>query len=229
MSTKAREHELAIGRLYQNRVSVCIADSAMYGAPIFLEEFQAIRSACLKRQREFRAGRAAARQSLKLIGAPSISIPPAADRTPIWPSGYIGSISHCESLCGAIAASSSDLFGIGLDLESAQVLTEDIIPLVLDVSEEECIIREAKLGRGLSAALAFSAKEAFYKAVYPVERRLMDFLDVTLTVFRAGECYGGFLVSSASRHWDGAGRWEIIGGVIHTGYTLERYHNDGVS
>ncbi len=124
-----------------------------------------------KRIAEFRAGRVAARLALAELGLPDRPIPAAPDRAPIWPQGLQGSISHSDSLCLAVVGRCR---GIGADLEEATPLDDAL---------RESVLRPEEAGASaLEAKLIFSAKEAAYKAQYPLSRQLFDFhmLSVTL-------------------------------------------------
>lgn len=116
---------------------------------------------------EFAAGRAAARQALAALGLPKAAIPMGEDRAPIWPQGVVGSISHCAGACMAVAGRQRDFAGIGLDLEPARPLVRDLWPSILRPEEVAA--------DGLDALRIFVAKEAAYKAQYPLSRQLFDF------------------------------------------------------
>lgn len=124
-----------------------------------------------KRRTEFAAGRMAARAAMAELGLDAAAIPMAADRAPVWPDGVTGSISHSASACLAIVGRSADWRGIGLDIEPATPLPQDLWPAVLAQDER------AALGEnpGLRAKLIFTAKEAAYKAQYPQSRALFGF------------------------------------------------------
>ncbi|KAF0175548.1 MAG: phosphopantetheinyl transferase PptA [Rhodobacteraceae bacterium] len=122
---------------------------------------------------EFAAGRAAARQALAALGLPKVAIPMGADRAPIWPQGAVGSISHCAGACMAVAGQQADFAGIGLDLEPAQPLARDLWPSILRPEEVAA--------DGLDALRIFVAKEAAYKAQYPLSRQVFDFQILRIT------------------------------------------------
>src|SRR5690606_7567998 len=71
-------------------------DFARWGVPTL--------AAVNKRQTEFLAGRLCAHEALRrLLGVPSIPAV-AEDRSPCWPSGVVGSITHGGGWAGVIAA-----------------------------------------------------------------------------------------------------------------------------
>ena len=84
---------------------------------LFDIESAVVSGAVAKRRREFGAGRAYARAALAALACPPQPIPAAADRRPIWPRGFIGSISHCDHLCAAIVGRSAAYLGLGIDID----------------------------------------------------------------------------------------------------------------
>ena len=69
-----------------------------------------------KRLADFSTGRYCAMKALEQIGIQNVIIPIGKDREPIWPEGIVGSISHCESLTGAIVSRKADHISLGLDI-----------------------------------------------------------------------------------------------------------------
>lgn len=123
-------------------------------------------AAVAARLAEFRAGRVAARLAMAELGLPPVPVPMQRDRAPLWPMGLCGSITHSGTLCLA-AVARRPLRGLGLDLEPATPLEDDLRDIVLRPEERDAAPDLAKL--------IFCAKEAAYKAQYPISRRLFDF------------------------------------------------------
>lgn len=165
---------------------LCEAVSALFDAPVAVagtdprdpqpallpEEAAHVAAAILKRQQEFTAGRAMARQAMAVLAdAPvALPIPAGADRAPIWPDGWQGSISHKSTLCLAVVGRSGAL--LGLDLEEDTPLAPDLIPTICTEAE---IAQIAGRDAGRLAKLIFSAKEAAYKAQYALTRQVFGF------------------------------------------------------
>ena len=116
-----------------------------------------------RRQQEFAAGRAAARLCMAELGLPPQAVPAAPDRSPLWPPGLSGSITHSATACLAALTRVPQL--LGLDIEHDVPLPQEMHSLVLRPEERDCP----------DPLLAFSAKEAAYKAQYPVTRTLFGF------------------------------------------------------
>jgi len=123
-----------------------------------------------KRKREFAAGRAAARAAMKGLGGASVEIPAGPDRAPIWPAGWRGSISHKDTFCAAMVTQSA--MTLGLDVEEATDLDEILIPNICSQTEIAQIDGPKKARH---AKLIFSAKEAAYKAQYPLSKEVFGF------------------------------------------------------
>lgn len=141
-------------------------------------ELPAISGAVPKRRREFSAGRRAARAAMVELGLPPAPIPVGAQRAPLWPQGLVGSIAHCDTLC--IAAVSRTHRCLGLDIELATPLAPDLEEIICTPSERAWLDTLPPETRGLRAKQIFSAKEAFYKAQYPLTGRMIGFDEVEL-------------------------------------------------
>jgi 4'-phosphopantetheinyl transferase EntD len=151
-------------------------------APLFPVEQQAMRSAGAKRRLEFAAGRHYARTALQAFGAELGPIAVSPDRCPIWPSGIVGSITHTDHYAAAALASTSEFHAIGIDLEHLVPLTSQMVDLVTTDTERQSWTKRAwrpELQNQL-ALLTFSAKEAAFKAYYPLRRRTLNFNDIQI-------------------------------------------------
>ena len=146
---------------------------------LFPDEEPAVARAVAKRRREVAFGRACARQALGW----SVAIPAGAGGAPIWPDGILGSITHTDDDAAAMVAERGAVVALGIDLESLAhaARTEDLLTTVTTVAERASTDPALPL-----AALAFSAKEAVYKCLYPTAGQFLDFHDVELAIDPAG-------------------------------------------
>jgi 4'-phosphopantetheinyl transferase EntD len=142
------------------------------------EEAVAVARAVAKRVGEFAAGRLCARRALERFGLTGVRIPAASDRQPVWPSGFAGSITHTAGFCAAVVGKRDDFRGLGLDTEIADAVKPELWSSICVPAELEWIGRWPAHARPLAAALVFSAKEAFYKAQYPITGEFMSFADL---------------------------------------------------
>jgi 4'-phosphopantetheinyl transferase EntD len=138
-----------------------------------------VANAVPKRRNEFSTGRAAARTALDRLGARPVPIPADADGAPMWPSGFVGSLSHTRQHCVAAVAPRTRYASIGIDVEGNGSLEDDVIRLICTEAEIEALGR-GPLSRARAAVVVFSAKECFYKFQYPLTGRRLGFLDVAV-------------------------------------------------
>jgi 4'-phosphopantetheinyl transferase EntD len=158
-----------------------IADA---NAPLAAAELTSATRMSPRRLQEFSAGRRHARSVLEQLGLRSPELAVGPDRGPRWPDGFVGSISHAGDLVLAVAAQSTALRAIGIDLEPAVPLDAD---LLLRVCRPEELARLATSGAPAKRAkLIFSAKESVYKCIAPLTGAFLEFEDVEI-LFEAGE------------------------------------------
>ncbi len=151
-------------------------------SPLFPDEEPAVRNAVPKRRAEFQAGRTYARAALAELGIPAAPIIAGPDRAPVWPSTIAASITHDDTFCGVMAAKTSDFAAVGIDIESAAPLGDDLTGYVCSETERE---HRAHLGDALAAdfpKLVFCAKESAYKAYFTLTRVVLDFADVEIRI-----------------------------------------------
>lgn len=140
----------------------------------------ALHAAVGKRKAEYLAGRHLSKLMLDAQGLPGI-VPTGAHREPLWPAGWVGSITHAAGIAMSCIVRQSDIALLGIDLEAWMdgQLANDIAHSVIDAQEREVLAGPWHFSRELS--LAFSAKESFFKAAFPVVGRYFDFNCVRLT------------------------------------------------
>lgn len=121
-------------------------------------------AAAPKRQAEFLAGRAMAKQALQSLNQPSKDIPIGPTRAPIWPEGIAGSISHARGHCAAIVTTLPNT-DLGVDIEGIATGTA-----LKAIRKKALTCLENTLSADQPDSLAtliFSAKETLFKALYP--------------------------------------------------------------
>ncbi len=132
-----------------------------------------------KRRNEFALGRCAARLALRECGEMTSAPVLQSGREPVWPTGFVGSITHCAGWAAAAVARSDSFKAIGIDLEdSSAIPVNEIVDLVCTERERATVFGEANPQEALAAV--FSAKEAVYKALFPICRSFFDFHAVEL-------------------------------------------------
>ena len=142
-----------------------------------------IRNSVPKRQAEFIAGRICAQSILATYGLTRHGIPIGNSREPLWPSGFIGSITHNGRYAAAVACPRGDLLGVGIDIET--IVNDDarqaMVELVVS-PEEAAYLRRSDIGLAFDCmlTLVFSAKESFFKAAFAHVQQYIDFDAVNL-------------------------------------------------
>jgi len=170
-----------IETLYPDSVITVAATPDMWSGTLLPEE-----EACLspravpKRRREFTAGRVCARAALERLGIRGVPIPAAPDRSPVWPAGIIGSLSHCGDYCGVAVARRGPIAGVGFDVERARPLQERVAAIVCTDAERKRLDALPDLPADLWAMIVFSAKESTYKCYHPLMKTFLDFHDVEI-------------------------------------------------
>jgi enterobactin synthetase component D len=134
---------------------------------------KSLKNAVIKRKAEYLAGRWCAQKVLKKLGIKDIDIHADCNRCPKWPEGIMGSITHCDNI--AICAATqirSDFAYIGIDLEviPSRSTLQGVQTLILTPHEIMRIRSQSYLegiDESTATMLIFSAKESFFKAIYP--------------------------------------------------------------
>jgi 4'-phosphopantetheinyl transferase EntD len=203
--------------LFSRDVVVEIARPALIADELFPEELLHIARAVEKRKAEFAAARQCARRALARLGIAPCALVPLADRSPYWPAGVKGSITHTAGCCAVAVTTAPDIVGIGLDIEQGEGLDPKLERLVCTPAELAWLHRHPS-DRSLLAKLFFSAKEAFYKCQYGLTRTLLDFQDVEIELDRARQAFRVRDVRSdlPRRHLvrQIAGRFQRVGGYV---------------
>lgn len=136
---------------------------------------ESLASAAQVRKEDYVAGRLCAFKASSLLGLSLTKLPTHSDRTPIWPQNLCGSISHSKKLAVSCVSSTDHYFSLGIDAEE---LLDDHI----DISEQVANSNELSLVENkLGLTVLFSAKEALYKAIYPIVKSFVDFKEVEMT------------------------------------------------
>jgi 4'-phosphopantetheinyl transferase EntD len=146
---------------------------------LYPEEAALVARAVEVRRGEFATGRLLARALLTRLGCAAAPLLSRADRSPAWPDGVIGSITHTHGLCAAaVARSGGAVLGLGIDVERAAPLEEPTARHVLTGFERQSLGSLSAAERAQQAMIAFCVKEAIYKCLYPVGNVGLGFADV---------------------------------------------------
>ena len=183
--------ETQVSSLFSDDVFSAEAIPEIRRFDIYEQEWNCVANAVAKRQAEFCSVRICARQLLARLGIDNFPLLPNRDRSPRWPDGIVGSISHTRGYCAVVAARSGRLVGLGLDVEQDDPLKPELIPLVCTDRERRWLETQPEGERYRIAKLIFCAKESSYKCQYPITKTFIDlrqaelYLDLDLKRFRA--------------------------------------------
>ncbi len=137
-----------------------------------------LKTAVAKRKAEYLAGRWCARTGLQgfgVTGIPGVN----EDRSPRWPEGMIGSITHSHGIAEVLVANAGLWLTVGLETEQwvnperASRLEKE---LFTDYERQQLNLM-TPLQRANRLTLIFSAKESLFKALYPLTGKRFYFHD----------------------------------------------------
>ena len=148
------------GPLLASGCEVLISGEGTRRVRLFDGERALVGNATAKRRREFTETRLLAHEALRRIGHDG-PILKGSDGEPLWPSGIVGSLSHCPSLCVAAVVSAERIRAVGVDVDDSDGLSDGIMRFVFS-SEELASLRMAS---SVERRAAFCAKEAASKAL----------------------------------------------------------------
>jgi 4'-phosphopantetheinyl transferase EntD len=186
---------------------------------MFSIEAAVVADAVAERRREFGTARYCARQALLQIGVPAVPVLPDVDGAPRWPAGVVGSITHCQGYRAAAVARSSEVCGIGIDAEPHAAMPPEALDLIRRDEERAHLLALEDADPSLHwDRILFCAKEAVYKAWFPLTRRWLDFADVSTTLHPDGTfwtrlCVRGSRVAGLDLDVFG-GRWMVGRGLV---------------
>jgi 4'-phosphopantetheinyl transferase EntD len=160
-------------------VSEGLAYSEVYSDPPGLtplpEEEPLIAKSVAKRRNEFITVRHCARIALGKLGLPPVPILKGEKGEPCWPDGVVGSLTHCAGYRGAVVGRTEAVRSVGIDAEPHDVLPDGVLNAISLPEERH---EMAALPEGLHwDRILFCAKEATYKAWFPLTKRWLGFED----------------------------------------------------
>ena len=134
--------------------------------------------------------------------------------------GVVGSLTHCQGYRGAAVGLAASVRSVGIDAEPHGVLPDGVLNAIsLPIERYEI----GALPGGLHwDRILFCAKEATYKAWFPLTERWLGFEDahITFDVDASGvsgqlrlahpDRPGRPLRPAADTGWKGAGRWAVV-------------------
>ena len=191
------------------------------------EEEPLIARSVPKRRNEFVTVRHCARVAMEQLGVPPSPILKGEKGEPQWPRGVVGSLTHCEGYRAAVVGRSEVARSVGIDAEPHGVLPDRVLEAISLPDERREI---AALPGGLHwDRILFCAKEATYKAWFPLTQRWLGFEDAHISFEvdsdgSAGSFVSRILIDPAARSGppltELSGRWTVAGGLALTAIVL---------
>ena len=191
------------------------------------EEEPLIAKSVAKRRSEFITVRHCARQALSELGVGPVPILKGEKGEPRWPDGVVGSLTHCTGYRGAVVGRQADVRSVGIDAEPHGVLPDGVLEAI-SLPIERVELRALPEGLHWDRIL-FCAKEATYKAWFPLTRRWLGFEDAHITfdvddTGAAGRFVSRVLIDPAAEHGPPletlSGRWSVREGIALTAIVL---------
>jgi 4'-phosphopantetheinyl transferase EntD len=196
------------------------------GGVLFPVEEQVIAHAVPARRREYATVRSCARACLGRLGYPRVPILPGVGGAPIWPAGVRGSLTHCAGYTAAAVAPLAQVSGIGIDAEPDAPLPDGVLELVATPAEQAHLAAtQVTPGSPNWDRLLFSAKEAVYKAWFPLVGEWLDHQQAEILInphnrtFQAQLSRDGLIIDRRQIHRL-HGRWNHKQGLLVTAVAL---------
>lgn len=142
-----------------------------------------------RRKRESAEARSLAHDMLARRGVLNVEIARHENGFPVWPSGWVGSLSHSSGWVAAIQGRGAALRGVGVDIESPTRMKPAMWAHIMTAGEREALAVFDQGEAALHATAVFGAKEALFKTLSPGGGVVPGFLEVEIV-------------------WQGAGRFE---------------------
>ncbi|MDY3126963.1 MAG: 4'-phosphopantetheinyl transferase superfamily protein [Corynebacterium sp.] len=132
---------------------------------------------------------------------------------PLWPEGFTGSLTHTTGLRAAVVAPTEEVCSLGLDAEIAEPLPEGVFHQIARAGEVDRVARMQASGLDFADRLLFCAKEATYKAWFPLTYRWLDFHEAEIDVRSDGTLISYLLVRPTPVPFI-TGRWTVRDGYV---------------
>ena len=132
---------------------------------------------------------------------------------PLWPRDITGSMTHTEGFRAAVVAPKTHVRSMGLDAEPAQPLPREVVSSIARPGEMPQLERLQNEGIDCADRLLFCAKEATYKAWFPMTHRWLGFEDAEIDIRPDGSFISYLLVRPTPVPFI-TGRWMLDDGYV---------------
>ena len=200
------------------------------GTYLFPEEEARLARAVDKRRSEFATARRCAREALAQLGVGPVPILPGPRGAPQWPDGIAGSMTHTAGYRAAAVARTGGprdaVVSVGIDAEPHEPLPRGVERTVVNPSEATRLTALAASHPAVRwDRLLFCAKEAVYKAWFPLTERWLGFDQADVTFDPDGHTFTARLlvagpVVGGDELRTFPGRWAVGRGLMAAAVTL---------
>ena len=174
-----------------------------------------------KRKAEFGDARWCAHQALSELGRDSTKPILRGERgMPLWPSSVSGSLTHTDGFRAAVVAPRLLVRSMGLDAEPAEALPDGVLGSIARDNELGQLTKLRSAGVDCADRLLFCAKEATYKAWFPLTHRWLGFDQAEIDL-RADGTFVSYLLVRPTPVPFIAGKWMIRSGYILASTAVE--------
>jgi 4'-phosphopantetheinyl transferase EntD len=188
-------------------------------------EEELVAGAVVSRVRTFTAARTCARRALAELGCPPVPILRGPHNEPLWPPGFVGSVTHCDGYRAAVAARAGTVTALGIDAEPHRPLKPGLVPMIATPAERDHL---GRLPTGVHwDRLLFCVKESVYKAWFPLTGRWLDFPEAVVTIDPGTSTFAARILVPGNR-FAGAdvigfeGGYVVSGSLVITAVTAAR-------
>ncbi len=186
---------------FNQKIAFSVVSAGDHSYQLHPEELKILTPKALEsRKIQFFLGRAAVHNTLvSVLGPNDIPVLKGKRGEPIWPPGIVGAITHTGDTAMAAAGHKKHIDGIGIDLEQLKKkVSFNISKKVCTPAELEWVseLREESDSR---LKMIFSAKESIYKALYPLEKIELGFMDAELVWNQSRQIFNGKLLRRAGQ------------------------------
>jgi len=179
----------------------CVSTEDLGGYEPLPDEMECLSpKATEKRRTEFFLGRLAASRALHAIGVTPHPVLKAESREPLWQDGIVGAITHKAGVACAVVARKDITCGVGVDLEALEPRVNFNISTKVCTEPEQAWLAEAPDKKDTRLKMIFSAKEAGFKAFFPIEQIFLGYKDAELVWREETESFAGILLKGAGIH-----------------------------
>lgn len=196
---------------------------------INIKNIPSLEKAIKKRRVEYICARYCAGKAIsKIIPGYNEVITNKLDRSPKWPPGIIGSITHTKNFAAVAVGSTNAIQGIGIDAE--KIISLDTISNIrkMIANGKEIQLASSFADERIFYTIVFSAKESIFKCIYPLVNKMFWYHDVSIiNINQDLKTFSGVLNTDLSDKFHGgmqiSGVYSIDSEYVHTGVVLSNF------